>query len=69
MRENLVSAIREKYPAGTRIRLLLMEDPQALPAGSEGTVESVDDVGTIHMRWDCGRSLGLIVGVDEFVAI
>lgn len=61
-----VKTLRELYPAGTRIRLLRMDDIQAPPAGTEGTVTFVDDAGTIHMRWDTGSSLGLISGEDEF---
>ena len=61
-----VKTLRELYPAGTRIRLLKMDDIQAPPAGTEGTVTFIDDAGTIHMRWDTGSSLGLISGEDEF---
>ena len=61
-----VKTLRELYPAGTRIKLLKMDDIQAPPAGTEGTVTFIDDAGTIHMRWDTGSSLGLISGEDEF---
>lgn len=61
-----VKTLRELYPAGTRIRLLKMDDIQAPPTGTEGTVAFIDDAGTIHMRWDTGSSLGLISGEDEF---
>ena len=55
------------YPPGTRLELTLMgDDPQPIPPGSRGTVDHVDDMGTIHMRWDNGRSLGLIPGEDSF---
>lgn len=64
-----VKTLRELYPAGTRIRLLKMDDIQAPPAGTEGTVTFVDDAGTIHMRWDTGSSLGLISGEDEFEVV
>lgn len=64
-----VKTLRELYPAGTRIRLLKMDDIQAPPVGTEGTVTFVDDTGTIHMRWDTGSSLGLISGEDEFEVV
>ena len=64
-----VKTLRELHPAGTRIRLLKMDDIQAPPAGTEGTVTFVDDAGTIHMRWDTGSSLGLISGEDEFEVV
>lgn len=59
--------IKDMYPAGTRIELLTtMDDIQGVEAGMKGTVTKVDDLGTIHMRWDNGRGLGLIPGEDQF---
>ena len=58
--------LRQKYPLGTRLQLGCMEDEMAVPPGSMGTVEFVDDAGQIHVQWDCGRSLALIPGVDSF---
>lgn len=58
---------RRSYPPGTRIRLLEMpNDPNPVPVGSCGTVLAVDDAGQLLMRWDNGRSLSLIPGVDNF---
>ena len=54
------------YPPGTRLELISMDDPQPILPGSRGTVDHVDDMGTIHMRWDSGRSLGLVPGEDSF---
>lgn len=54
------------YPVGTRIELSNMDDPQAIPKGTRGTVDHIDDAGHIHMRWDNGRSLAVILGVDDF---
>ena len=58
MDRKMVNFIKEQYPPGTRIRLNSMEDPYApvLP-GTEGEVDFVDDIGTIHMKWDNGRAL------------
>lgn len=59
--------VKEIYPPGTRIKLLCMNDPyHPVPSGMRGTVESVDDVGTLHMKWDNGRSLGVVYGEDDF---
>lgn len=55
--------------SGTRIRLLSMDDPQAPPPLTEGVVDYVDDVGTIHMHWDNGSSLGLIPGTDRWMVL
>ena len=62
-----VENIKRTYPPGTRIELISMSDPYApVPSGTKGTVSFVDDMGTIHPKWDNGRSLGVIVGEDEF---
>lgn len=62
-----VERIKERYPKGTRIELLsTMDDIQGVEKGIKGTVVGVDDMGTVHMEWDNGRSLGLIPGEDSF---
>lgn len=67
MDRKMVNFIKEQYPPGTRIRLNSMEDPYAPVApGTEGVVDFVDDIGTIHMKWDNGRSLGIVPGEDSF---
>lgn len=60
-----VERIRRVYPAGTRVRLVMMDDPQAPPAGTEGTVTGVDDTGSLLMRWDNGSSLSVVYDEDE----
>ena len=58
---------KAQYPPGTRIVLLHMgDDPHPIPEGTRGTVEVVDDIGTVHCRFDNGRSLGLAYGEDSF---
>ncbi len=45
---------------GKRVRLVVCNDPYTnLPVGLLGTVISVDDVGTLHVKWDNGSNLGL----------
>ena len=57
--------LRKAYPAGTRVELIRMDDPYAgLLPGSKGTVRAVDDIGTIHVDWDCGSGLGIVYGED-----
>ena len=61
-----VERIRARYPAGTRIELVRMDDGQAPPAGTHGTVVAVDDAGSLIVNWDNGSGLNAIPGVDEF---
>ena len=58
--------IRLNYPPGTRIELELMVDAYAVPPGTRGTVDHVDDMGNVHTKWDNGRMLSAIPGVDNF---
>ena len=64
--ERVLNALRNKYTEGTRVELVYMDDPynRKLVPGCRGTVRHVDDMGTIHVRWDCGSSLGLAYDVD-----
>ena len=48
----VIEALREKYPAGCRVKLTKMDDVQAPPIGTLGTVDCVDDIGSIHVKWD-----------------
>ena len=65
-----IERLRQRYPAGTQIRLNHMDDPFApVPPGTVGEVTMVDDGGNIHMRWQNGRTLSLIDGVDDFEVI
>ena len=63
-------SIKSRYPVGTRLQLIEMNDPFApIPSGTKGTVKFVDDAGQIHMAWDNGRTLALIPGEDDFKII
>jgi hypothetical protein len=52
---------------GDRVRLVHTDDPYTrLEPGEEGVVSFVDHLGTIHVDWDSGSSLGLVPGVDRW---
>lgn len=59
-----VERVRREYPAGTRVELVRMDDAQAPPIGTRGTVEGVDDTASIMVRWDNGSHLHVIYGED-----
>ena len=52
---------------GKRLRLIQMNnEPNPVLPGTEGTIYYVDNAGTIHVRWDDGSLLGVIIGLDEY---
>lgn len=65
-----VTALRRKYPEGTLIKLIKMDDPRPVPSGTIGIVTSVDDAGNIHCKWwRYNSSLAIIPNKDDFVVI
>ena len=59
-----VERVRRQYPSGTRVELVRMDDIQAPPAGTLGTVLGVDDTGSLLMKWDNGSGLNVVYGED-----
>lgn len=52
---------------GKRVRIIDMpDDPCPVETGTLGTVNYIDDIGTIFVKWDNGRSLGLVPGIDKW---
>ncbi len=62
--ETALKALRKNYPQGTRIELVQMDDIQAPPAGTLGTVIGIDDTGSLLVNWDNGSGLNVIYGED-----
>ena len=61
----IVKKLRAEYPTGIRVELVKMDDIQAPPVGTKGTVIGVDDIGSIMVRWDNGSSLHIVYGEDK----
>ena len=59
-----VERIRKEYPVGARVVLVRMDDPQAPPVSTKGTVRGVDDIGSIMVAWDNGCDLSVAYGED-----
>ena len=67
---NRAEYLKKAYPSGTRIVLNSMgNDPRPVESGTRGTVAVVDDIGTVHCKFDNGRRLGFIEGEDDFRAL
>jgi hypothetical protein len=58
--------LKTKYPVGTRIELVEMDDIQSPQPGTLGTVIGVDDIGSLLVRWDNGSGLNLLPEIDHF---
>ncbi|WP_196598503.1 DUF4314 domain-containing protein [Pectinatus frisingensis] len=63
--KEIVEQVRSQYPVGTRVELVQMDDVQAPPNGTKGTVWGVDDTASIMVRWDNGSSLNIVYGEDK----
>lgn len=61
-----LQALHDRFPRGTRVELVQMDDPQAPPVGTKGTVLGVDDIGSIMVHWDNGSGLNVAYGEDVF---
>ena len=61
-----LAELRRRYTKGSRVKLIHMNDPYrpGLREGALGTVTAVDDIGTIHVAWNCVSSLGVVYGED-----
>lgn len=64
-KRKVIDQLKKDYPQGTRVALLQMDDSQAPPIGTQGTVMGVDDIGSLMVKWDNGSSLHVLYGVDR----
>lgn len=65
--KSYLAQLRKQYPIGTKIQLISMRDEKypILP-GTIGVVTHIDDMGSIHLKWQNGSSLAIIPEVDSF---
>lgn len=68
MSQKEIEEAKEKYKPGMKLKLLkeMYDEKYSVPVGEIGIIDFVDDIGTIHINWECGSSLGLIPNVDKF---
>ena len=66
LKNDEIQKLRKEFPQGTKVKLIKMNDVQSPEPATIGFVIGVDDIGTIHVQWETGGVLGLIVGEDEF---
>ena len=64
IRPEQLQQLRDEYPFGTRVELVRMDDVQAPPIGTLGTVIGVYDIGSIMVHWDNGSGLSVAWGAD-----
>ena len=64
LNKHALEDLRKSYPKGARVELLKMNDPQAPPVGTKGTVIDVDDIGSLLVHWDNGSGLNVVYGED-----
>ena len=65
MNKIIIENLRRKYPKDARIQLVFMDDVQAPPVGTCGTVLGIDDMGNVLVKWDNGSMLNVLYGIDK----
>ena len=67
-----VENAKKRYKKGMKVVLdedMNDDSPYAPKKGESGIIRHVDDMGTVHVDWESGSSLGLILDEDEFHVI
>lgn len=62
--KEIIEKLKEIYPVGARVKLIKMEDVQAPPSGTLGTIYGVDAIGSVLVKWDNGSTLNVIFSED-----
>lgn len=66
-----VKLFKSKFKEGARIKLIRagFDETLPIPNGMTGTIRKVDNIGTVHVDWDNGVTLGLLPLCDEYKII
>ena len=67
MNPSNLEEIKQKYRIGDKVRLVSMDDFQAPPEGTLGTVTHIDDMGQIHVNWENGSTLAVVLEAGDEV--
>ena len=62
--KKVIKRLKAMYPVGTRVELVKMDDVQAPPVGTKGTLKGIDDIGSLLIDWDNGCGLNVVYGED-----
>ena len=62
-------SLLKKYPIGTKIKLINMDDIQSPPKNTIGIIVGIDDLGQLLVKWENGSSLNIIPNIDIFEII
>lgn len=62
-------SIKDCLKPGDTLKMIYMEDEQPIEPGSIGTIDHIDDAGTLHMRWENGRSLGVCMPAGDLFEV
>ena len=60
-----IQNMKEAFLEGAEVELIFMDDIyRTMPAGLKGKVLFIDSIGTIHVAWENGSSLGVVWNAD-----
>ncbi|MDO4648216.1 MAG: DUF4314 domain-containing protein [Eubacteriales bacterium] len=64
-----IERLRLRYKTGMPVRLICMNDVQAPAIGTTGAITGIDDLGTIHVNWKNGSSLGVVLEAGDRIEV
>lgn len=56
------------FQIGERVELVRCDDPYTrLQPGERGVVRHIDSLGTVHVAWDSGARLGMVLDAGDAI--